>query len=227
MMNLALQPHYCKADVSGSPLSELYNMDCVLGMKHYPDKYFDLAICDPPYGIGASEMTMGRGKKKWNKGKNWDNETPLLEYFIELFRVSKNQIIWGGNYFTDKLPVSRCWIYWDKDVQPDLSFAAGELAWCSFDKVLKKAPVDYSGFRGADNGGKIHPTQKPIKLYDWILANYANEGMKILDTHSGSGSLRISYYQNKFDFVGFEIDSHYCEMSHKRFKNSISQQKLF
>jgi site-specific DNA-methyltransferase (adenine-specific) len=227
MMNLQLLPHYCKTDVSGSPLSELYNMDCILGMKHYPDKYFDLAIVDPPYGIGASEMTMGTGKnKRYSKGKNWDNETPLLEYFIELFRVSKNQIIWGGNYFTDKLPISRGWIYWDKQLNKDVSFADGELAWTSFDKVLKTAKVQYSGFLGADNE-RIHPTQKPEKLYNWILANYATEGMKILDTHSGSGSLRISCYQNKFDFVGFEIDSHYCEFSDKRFQNSISQQRLF
>jgi len=226
-----LQPPYCKTPVIGSPLdslvSEVYNMDCVQGMKHYPDKYFDLAICDPPYGIGASEMTMGTGKnKKYSKGKNWDNETPLLEYFIELFRVSKNQIIWGGNYFTDKLPISRGWIYWDKQLNKDVSFADGELAWTSFDKVLKTAKVQYSGFLGADNV-RIHPTQKPEKLYDWIYSNYAEEGMKILDTHLGSGSSRISAYFNKMNFVGFEIDEDYVKASDKRFKDAISQQRLF
>jgi site-specific DNA-methyltransferase (adenine-specific) len=227
----ALQPPYCKTPVIGSPLdslvSEVYNMDCVEGMKHYPDKYFDLAICDPPYGIGASEMTMGTGKnKKYSKGKNWDNETPLLEYFIELFRVSKNQIIWGGNYFTDKLPISRGWIYWDKQLNKDVSFADGELAWTSFDKVLKTAKVQYSGFLGADNV-RIHPTQKPEKLYDWIYSNYSEEGMKILDTHLGSGSSRISAYFNKMNFVGFEIDEDYVKASDKRFKDAISQQRLF
>ena len=227
----AHQPPYCKTPVIGSPLdslvSEVYNMDCVEGMKHYPDKYFDLAICDPPYGIGASEMTMGTGKnKKYSKGKNWDNETPLLEYFIELFRVSKNQIIWGGNYFTDKLPISRGWIYWDKQLNKDVSFADGELAWTSFDKVLKTAKVQYSGFLGADNV-RIHPTQKPEKLYDWIYSNYSEEGMKILDTHLGSGSSRISAYFNKMNFVGFEIDEDYVKASDKRFKDAISQQRLF
>jgi site-specific DNA-methyltransferase (adenine-specific) len=227
----ALKPPYCKTPVIGSPLdslvSEVYNMDCVEGMKHYPDKYFDLAICDPPYGIGASEMTMGTGKnKKYSKGKNWDNETPFLEYFIELFRVSKNQIIWGGNYFTDKLPISRGWIYWDKQLNKDVSFADGELAWTSFDKVLKTAKVQYSGFLGADNV-RIHPTQKPEKLYDWIYSNYAEEGMKILDTHLGSGSSRISAYFNKMNFVGFEIDEDYVKASDKRFKDAISQQRLF
>lgn len=206
---------------------DIRNCDNMELMAQYPDKHFDLAIVDPPYGIEIN-MNMGRkkGQPKRHEDKDWDNAIPNDEYFKELFRVSKNQIIWGGNYFTDKLPISRGWIYWDKQLNKDVSFADGELAWTSFDKVLKTAKVQYSGFLGADNE-RIHPTQKPEKLYNWILANYATEGMKILDTHSGSGSLRISCYQNKFDFVGFEIDSHYCELSDKRFQNSISQQRLF
>ena len=143
-------------------------------MKRYPDKYFQLAIVDPPYGIKASEMTMGLGKKKWNKGKKWDENVPDKEYFNELFRVSINQIIWGGNYFD--LPLKRGWIFWDKDIQEGLSFSDGELAWTSFDKVLKKIFIPYSGFRGADNGGKIHPTQKPVKLYEKLLMDYGNRG---------------------------------------------------
>ena len=226
-VNKPQNQQYCQADVMGSALSELYNMDCIEGMKHYPDKYFDLAICDPPYGIGASEMTLGTGKnKRYSKGKNWDNEKPTKEYFDELFRVSKNQIIFGGNYFTDKLPISRGWIYWDKQLNKDVSFADGELAWTSFDKVLKTAKVQYSGFLGAD-AERIHPTQKPERLYNWILHNYATEGMKILDTHVGSGSSRIACYKNGFDFIGFEIDKQYCDFSERRFQNSISQTRLF
>src|SRR4051812_29417401 len=129
-------------------MTQVFNRDCMEAMKEFPDKFFDMAIVDPPYGIGASEMTMGLGKKLWKKGKGWDDGVPNDEYFQELFRISKNQIIWGGNHFL--LPISRGWIFWDKDVQPDLSFSSGELAWTSFDKVLKKANIDYSGFRGKD-----------------------------------------------------------------------------
>lgn len=207
--------------------SVVYNMDCIEGMKHYPDKWFDLSVCDPPYGIGASEMQMGTGKnKKYSKWKNWDNETPLLEYFIELFRVSKNQIIWGGNYFTDKLPVSKGWVYWDKMLNKDISFTDGELAWTSFDRVLKTAKIQYSGFLGSDNI-RIHPTQKPEKLYDWIFKNYAEACMKILDTHLGSQSSRISANKYKLDFVGFETDKEYFDKGNKRYDTFISQTTLF
>lgn len=221
------KPLLAEVPLSGVPISEVYLMDCVEGMKHYPDKYFDLAICDPPYGIGASEMTMGTGKnKKYSKGKNWDNETPLLEYFLELFRVSKNQIIWGGNYFTDKLPISRGWIYWDKMLNKDISFADGELAWTSFDKVLKTAKIQYSGFLGADNV-RIHPTQKPERLYDWILSNYSEKGQRILDTHLGSGSSRISANKNGLNFVGFEIDEEYFNKQNKRYADFTAQTRLW
>jgi len=205
------------------PNIELLNIDCMEYMAGLPDKAFDLAIVDPPYGIGASEMQMGLGKKIWNKGKGWDNEVPDEKYFTELFRVSKNQIIWGANHFI--LPISRGWIFWDKDVQPNLSFSSGELAWTSFDKVLKKANIDYSGFRGSD-GNKIHPTQKPIALYKWLLHNYANPGDRILDTHLGSGSSAIAAHYAGFDFVGCELDTDYYNAACKRFKQQTAQQSL-
>ena len=227
MMNLALQPHYCKTDVSGSPLSELYNMDCVLGMKHYPDKYFDLAIVDPPYGIGASEMQMGNNaKKKWSKGKNWDNETPTTEYWEQLFRVSKNQIVWGGNYF--ELPLTKSWLVWDKN-NGESGFADGEMAWTSFNKPMRIKKIHWTGSASnwEDTNGKIHPTQKPLFLYDWILHKYAKPNDLILDTHLGSGSSRIAAYKGGFNFVGFEIDQEYYEKQEKRFNDFKSQLRLF
>jgi site-specific DNA-methyltransferase (adenine-specific) len=197
-------------------ISETFNIDCIEGMKQYPNKYFDLAVCDPPYGIKASEMTMGSGKnKKYKKGKNWDNQTPSEEYFNELCRVSKNQIIWGGNYF--KLPITKSWILWDKGIYGDCDFADGEMAWTSFDKVLRIAQIRYKGFLGADTE-RIHPTQKPIALYEWIFTNYAKECMKILDTHLGSQSSRIAAYKAKLDFIGFELDKEYFEQGNQRFE---------
>lgn len=200
-------------------------------MSRYPDGYFELALVDPPYGIGASEMTMGRGVKKWKKGKEWDNQAPNKEYFKELFRVSKNQIIWGGNYF--ELPIKRGWIFWDKDIREGLSFSDGELAWSSFDNVLRKAFIPYSGFRGADLGGKIHPTQKPVKLYEWLLMNYAKKGDKILDTHLGSGSIAIALNNvnnlEKMDLslTACELDKDYYDSAIKRIKEQTSQNTLF
>lgn len=206
---------------------KLYNCDNMELMAQTPDNYYDLAIVDPPYGINASEMTMGTGKnKRYSKGKKWDSETPLLEYFIELFRVSENQIIWGGNYFTDKLPISRGWIFWDKQLNKDVSFADGELAWTSFDKVLKIAKVQYSGFLGADKE-RLHPTQKPIALYKWLLSKYAKQNDKILDTHLGSMSIAISCHDYGFELTGCELDKYYFRDGVKRVKNHILQQKLF
>lgn len=193
-------------------------------MASLPDNAFDLAIVDPPYGIGASEMQMGLGKKLWKRGKGWDDAVPDETYFTELFRVTRNQIIWGANHFV--LPISRGWIFWDKDVQADLSFSSGELAWTSFDRVLKKANIDYSGFRGKE-GDKIHPTQKPIALYRWLLHHYANPGDRILDTHLGSASSAIAAHQMGFDFVGTELDPDYYAASVKRYNNAILQTKLF
>ena len=194
-------------------------------MARYPDKYFDLAIVDPPYGIGASEMTMGSGKnKKYKKGKNWDAETPNQEYFNELFRVSKNQIIWGGNYFP--LPLTKSWIFWDKGINGDCDFADGELAWTSFNKVLRIAPIRYKGFLGADKE-RIHPTQKPVALYKWLLDKYAKQGDKILDTHLGSGSIAIACHDYGFDLTACELDKEYFEKAMQRITNHMAQTKLF
>ena len=153
------------------PISEVYNCDCLEYMRSLPDKHFDLCIADPPYGINASNMTMGSGKnKRWSKGKRWDACAPTPEIFAEIFRVSKEQIIWGGNYFT--LPLSKDWIVWDK-LNPNLSFAEGELAWCSIGRNLRI-------FKHYSVGGevRIHPTQKPVALYAWLLDNYAMGGVK-------------------------------------------------
>lgn len=222
-------PMQCYAPFSGSPSSELYNMDCVAGMKHYPDKYFDLAIVDPPYGLDVANMNMGVGKgkrcsklqnRKW-KPKDWDIGVPNEEYFIELWRVSKERIIWGGNYFD--LPPTQGFIVWDKKIDEQLSFSQVEYAWTSFQRAAKI--VSRSVYLIEDD--KIHPTQKPVKLYEWILSKYAEKGQRILDTHVGSGSSRIACYLNGFDFVGFEIDEDYCKSSEKRFRNAIKQQRLF
>jgi site-specific DNA-methyltransferase (adenine-specific) len=194
-------------------------------MARYPDKYFELAIVDPPYGIGASEMTMGSGKnKKYKKGKNWDTETPSKDCFKELFRVSKNQIIWGGNYFP--LPLTKSWIFWDKGINGDCDFADGELAWTSFNKVLRIAPIRYKGFLGADKE-RIHPTQKPVALYKWLLHNYAKQGDKILDTHLGSGSIAIACHDYGFDLTACELDKEYFDAAMKRIQNHTAQGSLF
>jgi site-specific DNA-methyltransferase (adenine-specific) len=194
-------------------------------MSKYPDNHFELAIVDPPYGINASKMTMGSGKnKKYKKGKNWDDIPPEENYFIELKRVSKNQIIWGGNYFN--LPITKSWVLWDKGIYWDCSFADGEMAWTSFDIVLRIAKIRYKGFLGSDNE-RIHPTQKPIALYKWLLKNYAKAGDKILDTHLGSASIAIACYDLGFDLVGCELDTDYFEASKKRIQNHISQTQLF
>lgn len=184
------------------------NEDCMEMMKRYPDKFFELAIVDPPYGIGFGKYNRtnidaaGKGHKanKYKNG-NWDGTTPNTEYFKELMRVSKNQIIWGGNYFD--LPPTRGFIFWYKN-QPVPNFADGEFAWTSFDKVAKCFDYRYYGnLEGSTSASdKIHPTQKPVALYKWLIANYAKEGDKILDTHLGSGSSRIAAYIMGFDFYG-------------------------
>ena len=206
-------------------LSDVFNMDCMEGMKQYPDKYFDLAIVDPEYGIDAANMTMGTGKNRLYTKKDWDKHPASKAYFEELFRVSKNQIIWGGNYFTNNIPVSRGWIYWDKMLNKEVSFSDGELAWTSFDCALKTFKVQYSGFIGQQTK-RIHPTEKPIKLYTKCLQKFAKPGDKILDTHLGSGSSRIAAYDMGFDFTAFEIDKDYFDAQEKRFNNYKSQLKL-
>lgn len=200
-------------------ISDVTNEDCMEGMARYPDKYFDLAIVDPPYGLDKSSLN-GSGKLKnrvLNKiNTDWDI-APNEYYFKELFRVSKNQIIWGGNYFV--LPPSRCIICWDK-VQPWENFSQIELAWTSFDSPAQIYKYDNR------TGNKIHPTQKPVALYKWLLSKYAKQGDKILDTHLGSGSSRIAAYEMGFDFTGFELDKDYYEAQEKRYRNHIAQLKL-
>jgi site-specific DNA-methyltransferase (adenine-specific) len=208
-------------------ISEVTNEDCMEGMARYPDKYFDLAIVDPPYGInrGGQTETFTKNKKHKRKhfeNKGWDNEIPNKIYFNELFRVSKNQIIWGANYYTQYLPSSMGWIFWDKG--QDLSMSDGELAYTSFQIALRRKIINRGQLM--IEGGTIHPTQKPVALYKWLLNNYAKQGDKILDTHLGSGSSRIAAYEMGFDFTAFELDAEYFEAQEKRYKAHIAQLKL-
>jgi site-specific DNA-methyltransferase (adenine-specific) len=220
----------------GAVPSVVYNEDCVKALKRFKDNHFDLAIVDPPYGIGFGEFNRTnkasngeRYKANKYKNSNWDDDIPSDEYFAELMRVSKNQIVWGGNYFP-YLWKNGCkgFIYWHKG-NPVPNFADGELAWTSFNKVAKQFDFRYYGnLQGKTNAeDKIHPTQKPVALYDWLLQNYAETGMNILDTHLGSGSSRIAAYKGGFNFVGFEIDPEYYEAQEKRFKDFVSQLRMF
>ena len=202
-------------------------MDCLAAMREMPDKAFNLAIVDPPYGIDIN-MNMGRmkGQRKKHADKGWDKSIPDKEYFDELMRVSVSQIIWGGNYMTNYLYPSRCWIFWDK-MKYVTNYADGEFAWTSFDENAKKVSIQHHGFISSDSQKSIHPTQKPVALYKWLLQNYAKPGDTILDTHLGSGSSRIAAYDMGFDFVGYELDAEYFNASEARFKNHISNLKLF
>lgn len=201
------------------PFSEVYNEDCIEVMKRYEDNYFDLAIVDPPYGIDINSS--GTHFKEKYEIKNWDKETPNDEYFKQLKRVSKNQIIWGGNYFLDRLGNCKCFIIWDKKIAEDMSFAMCEMAWTSF----KNGAKIYN--KTATQLNRIHPTQKPIGLYDWLIDRYAEKGQIILDTHLGSGSSRISANKAGLSFVGCEIDKDYFKAQEKRYKDFISQTRLF
>jgi len=209
------------AGVSSAASSEVYLMDCLDGMRHYPDEYFDLAVVDPPYGIGDKKLTQGgtwASKYKTGDAK-WDVKPPY-DYFIELFRVSKNQIIWGANYFSE-LPECRCFLIWDKIAHME-TMADCEFAWTSFNKNAKI-------FKHVRNTSeqRIHITQKPIKLYEWIFQKYAERGYRVLDTHLGSGSSRIAANKASLDFVGFEIDPEYFEAQEKRWRNFTAQTRLF
>jgi site-specific DNA-methyltransferase (adenine-specific) len=221
-------PAFSKHVLPAVPSSEVYLEDCVEALKRYADNHFDLAIVDPPYGIGAAkQIDLGNSNTKIKHiTKDWDNEIPTKEYFNELFRVSKNQIIWGGNYFIEHLRNTRCFIVWDKQNGTN-NMADCELAWTSFETSVRM----YHGhiFKGIGNSNyiTIHPTQKPIKLYEWIISKYAKEGDLILDTHLGSGSSRIAAYKGGFNFVGFEIDQEYYEKQEKRFNDFKSQLRLF
>ena len=206
------------------------NMDL---MSRYEDDYFDLAIVDPPYGVAYA-----RGKHGWGVNKNrpkledvkWDKKTPKHNYFNELFRVSKHQIIWGGNYFTDKIAVSKSWIVWDKicNTENKSVFADGELAWTSFRKVVKIFKQRQMGFiTDTKDGKRIHPTQKPTELYEWLLINYAKKGDKILDTHLGSGSIAIACHNLKYDLTACELDKEYYEAAMKRIEQHKQQLTMF
>ena len=217
--------------------SEVFLMHCMEGMKQYPDKYFDLVVVDPPYGIGENSRrntTGDRPTAKWKspKSKHYikfdDSKIPPAEYWNELFRVSKKQIVWGGNYFTEYLPPSKGWIVWDKqaDIKEHLSMC--ELAWSSFDKKCNKFEYLWAGFKKKDQVERIHPTQKPVALYDWIYKNYLPQGGSVLDTHLGSGSNRIAADKaGNIDFTAFEIDKDYFNAQENWFALYKSQLKIF
>jgi site-specific DNA-methyltransferase (adenine-specific) len=198
------------------------NEDNMLLMARYPDNYFDLAIVDPPYGINVSTRV-------FNDGKDWDNEIPTKEYFNELFRVSKNQIIWGGNYFLDYLKATPCFIIWDKKMTDKHLMSMSEFAWTSFNTknlIFRQPPVGDRGFYNID-GTRIHPTQKSIKLYEYCLSKFAKEGDKILDTHLGSGSIAIAAHDYKYELTACELDKEYYDKAIQRIQNHVAQQKLF
>lgn len=205
--------------------SVAFNEDCMAGMSRYPDKYFDLAVVDPPYGIENAFSASSR-IRKYGQMKTVNEEKPQLGYFEELFRVSKNQIVWGYNHLSNILPATKEFIFWYKH-QPVTSYSDGELAWTSFKKTAKCFDYPFFGGIGADKDGRIHPTQKPVALYTWIFQNYAKPGDKILDTHLGSGSSRIAAYEQGLDFVGFEIDEQYFEAEEERFKAYTAQMSFF
>lgn len=208
-------------------------MDCMVGMGKFPDKYFDLAIVDPPYGVGvARQDNTKRGKLGSHyKIKDWDDKRPDDKYFKELMRVSKNQIVWGGNYFADMLNASSCWIVWDKKTVGNT--ADCELAWTSFKTAVRKFGWMWEGFWQEDMKHKeqrIHPTQKPLQLYKWTLKKYAQVGWKILDTHGGSGVTAVACEWLGFDYCVFEIDEEYWAGANARLekeREKMRQTSLF
>ena len=215
-------------------LLDLRRMDCMELMATYPDNHFDLAVVDPPYGIdvGKQRKNSSRSTAKWSNPTEYDYKTfddskpPEEAYFIELQRVSKNQIIWGGNYFTEFLTPSKGWIVWNKkaDIKEHLSMC--ELAWSSFNKKCNMFEFLWAGFKKAVQETRIHPTQKPVKLYDWIFANYAEKGMKILDTHMGSGSIAIAAHYAGMHLTACELDEDYFKAAIKRIERETSQLTL-
>lgn len=197
----------------------LYNMDCMELLRQTPDKYYSLCVVDPPYGIDINSS--GRLGHYGGKGKKWDAETPDAAYFAELQRVSSHQIVWGGNYFD--LPPTRCFLIWDKQQPEGVSFASCEFAWTSFDASAK---TFYQRPQNADLQ-RIHPTQKPVALYQWLLTHYAKPGQRILDTHLGSGSSAIAAHNLGFEFVGTELDADYHAAAVRRFEAHKAQWMLF
>jgi site-specific DNA-methyltransferase (adenine-specific) len=207
------------------------NEDNMELMARYHDNYFDLAIVDPPYGISADKAQNNGGEKfgyKKYKDTDWDSSIPNEEYFNELKRVSKNQIVWGGNYMTEFLQPSMGWVIWDKG-QRGFSLADGEMAWTSFKKAMRIFEFSRAGCIKSNNTGldKFHPTAKPYELYKWLLDKYAKQGDKILDTHLGSGSIAIACHDYGFELTACELDAEYYEKAIQRIKNHTNQQKLF
>jgi len=223
-------PAFAKHVLPAVPLSDVYLEDCVKALKRFNDNHFDLAIVDPPYGIGIDGQKQSinnknpKANRKAHDFKGWDNSIPSAEYFAELWRVSKNQIIWGANYFVEHInKPTKGWVVWYKG-QEGLTMSDAELAFSSFNSATRVVKINRVELL---KEGTIHPTQKPIKLYDWLLNQYASEGDLILDTHLGSGSSRIAAYKGGFNFVGFEIDQEYYEKQEKRFNDFKSQLRLF
>jgi len=206
---------------------ELLNIDCMEYMAEQPDDAFDLAIVDPPYGINVN-VSMGRrkGNKKsdYHKYAGQDKDPPSIKYFKELKRVSRHQIVWGANHFIDNFSFcanSPCWVMWDKKFSDEVTFAQFELAWTSFETTCKKFD------KAPNEKHRIHPTQKPVELYDWLLHNYAEKGQRVLDTHLGSGSSAIAAHYFGCDFVGCELDAKYYELAKERFDRETAQVALF
>jgi len=201
-------------------ISEAYLMDCLQYMATVPDKWFDLAVVDPPYGICMNaNMGLRKGGKKRHKAVKWDSAIPTADYFTELFRVSRNQIIWGGNYFP--LPPTKHFIFWDKKNPEGMSFSDGEMGWTSYDRAIRKFT------HGAVTNDKIHPTAKPIKLYSWIYANYLPQGGKVFDSHAGSNNNRIAAdMAGNIDYYSTEIDPDYFNDAEKRWREYKAQAVL-
>ena len=215
----------------------LINCDCMDLMADAPENHWQLSIIDPPYGIDAANTFGGNERKSGNgaalktdfEKKDWDIEIPDADYFFQLMRVSKNQIIWGANYMSHFLPPSMGWIVWNKD-NGTTKFSDAELAFTSFERALRVWKYTWNGMIQGDMKNKerrMHPTQKPVKLYDWLLSNYAKPGDRILDTHLGSGSSAIAAHYAGHDFVGIELDENYFKAAKKRFDESTKQEALF
>lgn len=202
-----------------------YNRDCMEAMREYPDKYFDLAVVDPPYGINRFKNAANSRLRKYGPLETVNDMRPNKEYFMQLFRISKNQIVWGYNHLSDLLPPTSEFLFWYKH-NPVKHYSDGELAWTSYKKTAHCIDYPYFGTVNAE-ANRIHPTQKPVALYSWIYQNYAKPGYKILDTHLGSGSSRIAAYELGLDFTGFEIHKEYFDLQEARFQQHTAQASLF
>src|SRR5699024_2021510 len=213
-------------------INKIYNMDCLEGMKNIPDKSVDLVVTDPPYGINISKTgKVGGGKLakvKYYGVKDWDKKIPNKRVFEEIFRISKNQVIFGGNYFIEYLYNSNCGIVWDKNNSGN--FADCELAWTRFDTAVRKSKYTWNGFIQENMKNKeerIHPTQKPAPLFEWIVKNYSEEGQTILDPFMGSGTTAIACHRLQRNFIGFELDKEYHKLATERYEKEKSQSTIF